>query len=194
MKDKDEGGMTLDSGSGSARLLLGGRREYRRLDQISVPAEMVGRGGRSWRCDLDEGRRVIGVPREKDGVLVNWVVEAPWAHPVWHSYSILLLHLRPIEGLPPAILHREDATHELLVHALNPDHPREELIKTGVLIHFMTPINFGAQFVELSDELALDRVERTVREIVDGHLSPDTDYQLEWRRRFGSDMIKKEYR
>lgn len=156
--------------------------------------EVFGKFGSAWRYDLDkirQSRKVraltgAGPDVPKDASVVSWLIEAPAAHPQWHSYVLHLIHLRPVPGLNPPTIHLEDATHEILLFALNPDAPRRLNRRPEVL----EPINFGAQMVMATDEAATARVASTVLEICDGQLSPDTDYLQSWIARYGSNMIK----
>jgi hypothetical protein len=160
-------------------------------DQITTPPAIEGKHGRAWRCDLAEGRRRKGFAAEDDATLIAWVIEAPWAHPAWHSYELILLHLRPMPDRRQTIFYLDEATHELWLYALNPDKDRNHLIATGIATdEWLTPGNFAAQIIEVSDDLALARVRQAVALIVAGQLSPDTDYIGQWARLFGDNMMK----
>lgn len=52
------------------------------------------------------------------------------------------------------------------------------------------PKNFAAQFIEIADALALDRVQAVVARIVDRKLSPDVDWRYQWCELFGYNMMK----
>lgn len=142
----------------------------------------------AWQCKPNV---TDGATRMPSSGVAHWVVEAPHAHPVWHSYAVVAIHLRSVEGIPEPIRYSDEATHELWVIALSPDEcSRQDMINTGSLMQgCLHPLNFAAQFVELDDELARDRIERTVKEIVDGKLNPDTDYIEDWIHRFGGNMV-----
>jgi hypothetical protein len=159
---------------------------------VDIEPTLEGDCGEAWLCDIGVGQALMGVKPEQDATICHWVVEVPWAHPAWHSYSIISQHLRPMDGYDKAIVfHLEDATHELLVFALDPKKDRKRLIETGIVErHFLNPPNFAAQFIELDDDLARERIKSTVQEIVDGKLSPDTDYRQMWVKRFGGNMVK----
>lgn len=116
----------------------------------------------------------------QDACLKNWIVRADWAHPVWHSYLISVIHLRPIEGAQGVSLYDPRATHEVAVLALDPDKPVQNFEPPCVL----SPPNYMEQFAAASDEDAIAKVEEAVREICRGRLSPDTDYWKTWRERF----------
>ena len=65
----------------------------------------------------------------------RWIVEAGWAHPLWHSYAVILLDLTTeIQG-SPAIIYRDGMTHEVHVFALDPDKPVEPPV------HILHPAN-----------------------------------------------------
>ena len=107
----------------------------------------------------------------------TWIVEAPWAHPVWDNYVVLLYDLTTDTGSAPAI-HREGMTHELMVFALDPSKPIDPPS------HMLRPANHGYQFKADSDEAATERVVNLLEEIEVKHLSPDTDFRTMWDVRF----------
>lgn len=117
----------------------------------------------------------------------GWIVQAPYAHPVWHSYWVACVTLRDVEGLPPAVIHRPGATHEIIVYALNPEKPTT----IDEPVHFLTPSNFVGQFTAWSDEAAREIIGRVVRDIIDGILNPDTDFRSIWIARFGDWRVKR---
>lgn len=155
---------------------------------------LVGKFGKAWDIDLARIRReVLKVPQDDDAALIASIVEAPWAHGAWHSYMFSLVHLRPMADNRPTIFYLEGATHELVIEAINPDYDRNEMLKTGK-VYRLTPANFAEQFIAESDEAAIARVKDAIMLVVDGKLSPDTDYIRAWANLFGDNMIKKEYR
>jgi hypothetical protein len=166
------------------------------IDPMELPPILDGPNGKAWLCNVAKLRKLYGVKDDADACICHWVVEAPWAHPIWHSYSVVCIHLRPLVGVADPIIHKEGATHEIWVYACNPSVKRlpiicgEEMIKQ----FWLTPKNFAAQFIEDSDETAVERVKGTVQMICDGKLSPDTDFIHDWGRLFGFNMIKDEYK
>jgi len=132
-------------------------------DPIAKAPSVAGKASKAWLCDLDAMRKhlreVHGTERP-DGTVAVWIVEAPWAHPAWHSYAISLLHLRPI-GLETKF-YLAGATHEIWVQALHPDHPREPAIAGSGPWLPLSPNNFSAQFIEPSDAAAELRVLKAV--------------------------------
>lgn len=141
--------------------------------------------GKAWHYNADAIRAKTG--RKIDAHIVEWAISAPWAHPLWECYNIACYHLRPLEGFPPSKIYLPGATHELILHALDPgaDLDLESLPK------YLLPANFAAQFIAESDEAAAARIEATVIEILFGRLNPDTDARQQWVARFGDNMMKK---
>lgn len=158
---------------------------------VTAMSVVSGPHGRAWLCDTAAGYRQLGADPSDGGDLAHWIVEAPWAHPAWHSYSIVLVHLRPLRTPRKTLFYLEDATHEIWVVAINPDADRNTLLMNGIIKdQWLSPSNFAAQFIEVSDDLARDRVKRAVIQICDGNLSPDTDFTSMWAGLFGDNMLK----
>lgn len=161
-------------------------------EPVQTPPTLSDVHGKAWRIDLDVVRTQQGLTLEDDCALDCWIVEAPWAHLLWHSYAIILVHLRLTPDNRPTEFYLDGATHEMWVEALDPRHPREPAIKGDPKsIARLTPLNFAAQFIEISDELARERIERDVKDIIAGKLSPDTDHMLAWIARYNDRMLKK---
>lgn len=157
---------------------------------VTAPPIVSGPHGRAWLCDTANGQRILGVPPERDSTLAHWVIEAPWAHPIWHSYSLVLVSLRPMPGTS-TMLYLDDATHELWLYAMDPNKDRNRLLSTAIVEgNWMSPGNYASQFVEIDDQLALDRVKAAVQKVCDGQLSPDTDFTSQWVALFGGNMMK----
>jgi hypothetical protein len=194
MDENDKPTLTIiGSGSGALHLLAALHGEVVRpttiKDPVSAPPIVSGPVGRAWLCDIDAVRRALNTKPERDPVLADWVVEAPWAHPAWHSYAVVLVHLRPLPDRQ-TMFYLDGATHELWVLALDPNKDRNKILIGRERNYWLQPINFAAQFIEASDELALTRVRAAVQEICNGVLCPDTDFIRQWVQRFGDNMLK----
>lgn len=167
------------------------------IDPITKIPDFFGSHGKAWLCDTVALRNNLKVKPEDDATICQWVVEAPGYHPIWHSYTIISVHLRPMPDKRETIMYLPDATHEMWVFALNPEKAtRNQMIEGSVKAlgkSFLTPKNFGAQYIELDDDLARHRIRQTVKDVCDG-LSPDVDNMMAWRRLFGSNMVKDEYK
>lgn len=178
----------VGTGAGVMRL-LGGDDVAPIKHPITAPPVVQGEHGKAWLCDTAVGRRQKSVADADDACLAHWIIEAPRAHPVWHSYSLVLIHLRAMPG-KRTLIYLDEATHELWLYALNPDADRNPMLATGIVDCWMRPGNFASQFIELSDELARDRVRQSVQTICDGKLSPDTDWRQAWIKLYGDNMQK----
>lgn len=187
----------VGTGRGNAEVMiaLAGQVEPRPpiTDPIAKAPDLVGPHGRAWLFDLETARREL-YDGQQDATVCVWMAEAAWAHPIWHSYIVVLIHLRPVPGMQKPHLYRPDATHEFWIFAANPDHPREPQIAGKAGLGFLTPKNFGAQLAMADDAAAMEEVERAVRDILGGVISPDTDWFSAWAARFGDAMVKPEYR
>ncbi len=114
----------------------------------------------------------------------SWGIDAPWAHLAWSQYVLYLYDLQTDIGVAPK-LHLPDASHEMLLYAVNPDTPIERdkplSAQKYALLH---PGNYGYQFKAADDAAALARIQAIVDEIVAQRLSPDTDFRSHWNAMF----------
>lgn len=163
---------------------------------LRLPPVIKGERGQAWLVDLKTLRRVLGVDPAHDASLAAWVVEAPWAHPAWHSYLVSLVHLRPLPVLASSsqktLFYVDGATHEIVVDAFDPRADRKAVVEGYVpfISHSLRPSNFAAQFIEIADDLAVERVRIAVKNICAGTLNPDTDARQDWAALFGDNMMK----
>lgn len=153
-----------------------------------TPPTLLGQHGEAWEHDL-AGAVARGLTNSEaplDAQVASWIARAPYAHPFWHSYWISCVNLRDFQGVPPAVITLPGATHEVMVFALDPKH------ETTVddFPHRLTPVNFVGQFIEPSDEAAAARIRQTVQDVIDGRLSPDTDFRYEWACRFSGSNLR----
>ena len=155
----------------------------------AVAMETAYGSGRAWRIDIDKVVKHIG-SADSHAMIAWWIIEAPWAHPIWHSYSMTLAHLRRF-----AVIHVPGATHEMLLCALDPKGDRAKLLELGYghkeSCLPLLPANFGAQLVEATDDEAIQKCEDAVKDVCDGKLNPDTDFIKQWIARFGGGMVRK---
>jgi hypothetical protein len=157
---------------------------------VESTPDIDGPHGRAWKINLDRVR-ILFAPKSKDGSVVSWIVDCPWAHPGWRYYLFSLIHLRPLGDArdESMTIYLEGATHEIILSAIDPRMKIARAIEGVEFPALLTPTNFAAQFIEPSDEAAAARVEITVREICDGKLSPDTDFTYGWIKRYGDNMV-----
>lgn len=85
--------------------------------------------------------------------LKSWLMYLPNQHPFWSHYMLCAIHLRPIDGMPPANKISAEATHEIVVCALDPNRlPNPDDLNS---LMPLTPINYSIQFSGLTDEQAV---------------------------------------
>lgn len=201
------GGLSMTSNASSMRAVYGSMEPAPVNDPVDAPPVYEGLLGRFWRCDTDTLRAAVsakrGVPAV-DGTLAQWVVEAPWAHPVWHSYVMTLVHLRPWPGMQGGTrFYVEGGTHEMWLHALSTEAPRQPFIvgADSPMSAAMTPKNFAAQWrqpeddgtatgQQAGDEAALTKCRLALVEVCSGRLTPDSDGSEQWALLFGDAMMK----
>jgi hypothetical protein len=120
---------------------------------------------------------------EADVFFVEWIINAPSAHPIWSQYALVLYDLTSPHPAGQPTIYQDGATHEFLLWALDPDHPiaTDATIKVEAL-HLLEPANYGYQFQAASNEAAQARVQEAVDAIVAGWVSPDTDFRQLWNQ------------
>ena len=139
--------------------------------------DLVSRYGRAWVQNPEFDKRP-----DASAWLKAWIVQTEFAYPLCDHYLITCVHLRDIPGARPANITVAGATHGVSVVALQ---PHEDYPINGPLPYpFPNPFNFVDQWKADSDEEAVQKVETCVKEIINGFLSPDTDYIDEWENRF----------
>lgn len=148
--------------------------------RLQLPHTKQGAHGKAWRIDFARWQEPVRA------AICGWIVEAPHAHPIWHSYFLTAVHLRPMDGCQPAHIFLPGATHEIMVIALDPSHtPRLDRSSA-----YLTPMNFTGQWIAECDEAALAKVEASVDEILAGMLNPDTDGIRQWVERYSASNLK----
>lgn len=140
--------------------------------------------GAAWLIDLEPDE----VAR---GSTSHGIIHAPWAHPLWSWYVVWSVHLRPIEGFPPASLARPEATHEFQVWAAQDLDPNADR-SADIVRKLLSPQNLVVQLELPDDAAALEITRRLLTAVARAELSPDTDHrrrQLHWlteqQRSFG---------
>ena len=137
-------------------------------------SDFTGPRGDMWKA------KTPSVPSEPAhmATLGCWILTIPGAHPWWHDYLLSIVHLRDIPGVPPAIKHFPEATHEIMLYALDPDvDPPDPDDGDNFHPKFLTPANLVEQIHGVTDEQARSITEKLGRAFVDGIASPDTDYR-----------------
>lgn len=137
------------------------------MNEASEPAEWSGPYGTAKR-----------IPRanypDTTTTLDAWIITAPIWHPLWSQYMLALITLADVPGMPPAVIERPDATHQVIVMTLNPEHgPYDATTVREDTLRFLRPGNIGEQFTATDDQ-AREIAALCVRACVDGVLSPET--------------------
>src|SRR4051812_16237629 len=177
---------TASNGANIVRDLMGTLPEKAPItDPIAEKPGMSGLFGKAWT--ITDDNRLTG----REHSLAHWLIEAPRAHPVWHSYSLVMHHLRPMKNLTKPMIYLPGATHEVCLFALDPMVDRRPLIAGGkVEALWLMPGNFAAQFIAATDAVARDRVRWAAQAVCDGVLNPDTDFRRQWVDLFGDNMMR----
>lgn len=194
MTDEPEKKILAVIGTGATALsLLSGVIGSKAKDTIAALPDILGAHGQAWRCDFRKMlERYPPSQRSNDATLGMWCIEAPWAHPVWPSYLLALVHLRQIPRQPQPSIVMPGATHQFWLWAMNPDEPRQTLIRgERAELPILHPQNHCEQLRCPSDDAAITLMESTVRDICAGVLNPDTDAREQWTERFGDLMYRK---
>lgn len=113
------------------------------------------------------------------------LLHRPDAHPHWHTYQVAVVHLRPVEGLPPPKLAFPDGSHEISILAVDPrTEPNPDDLRSIQTLH---PPNMVSQLRALTDEGALALFGAFVKALSTHELCPDSDHfrsQLAWLERW----------
>lgn len=133
--------------------------------------DLTGKAGRAWKAPLDSD--------QPHGTLAGWLINVPKAHPFWSWWAINMIHLRDIEGVPPAKKHYPEAQYEFLIYAINPELCPEPDPDKPPYPH-LVPVDVCEQFHGVLDVDAVRICELAVLSIVDGRLSPDQDFRSAW--------------
>lgn len=115
-----------------------------------------------------------------------WFLHCPGQSLFWDKYTISVIHLRPLPGVRPAQVRVPQATHEVLLLALEPEGegrlaPVKEDQETW---RFLRPINMCEQVQLPSDEAAIELLTLAVQRVLAGALwaEPPLSGQKEpWR-------------
>lgn len=140
-------------------------------------ADRAGKANRkAWRLTLPEGHTTLG----------SWLVHVPGAHPFWSWWLMSVVHLREVEGVP-VVRQYPEAEYEFLILAINPDaedglDPDDWPPTTANDEPWMLwPPDVVEQFHGVDDETAKNILDLGVAAVMDGAVSPDSDYRRWWR-------------
>lgn len=109
-----------------------------------------------------------------------WLIDSTCFSPAWNQWILGVVSLAETPGFPPPVRHFQDATHEMLVLALNPEAGRysQAILDTGEGYQMLLPLNYCDQFQANDGEMAA-LAAWMVWGVVNGHLqlehNGDTD-------------------
>ena len=111
-----------------------------------------------------------------DGDLWNvcYIIDAPWAHPLWSQYILAGYSLDA-----KSVRYRGDVTHEVMLHAIDPDHKILHSPLKEQRLKFLQPANVGYQLTTTNDKL-VEILDDVVDRIDHKTMSPDTDFRWQW--------------
>lgn len=121
-------------------------------------------------------------PLDWAATLKTWFLYCPGQSPAWSHYGLSVVHLRPIEGVRPAIVHLDGATHEVLLVAYDPQYePKADDMTTW---RFMLPVNLAHQVRVPDDEAAIKLIDYCAEAVIAGRLwaePPLTGQTYPWK-------------
>lgn len=147
--------------------------------------DMEGPAAQAW--EVPKVTPAQGAPPAWQGAVGAYLIHMPGVHAVWSWWSLSVVHLRPIEGAPPAVITLPGATHELLSLALNPEEHPERFVDLDAAgwarstLPYLMPPDIVQQFQADDDAQALQLLRLAVRSCCDGRLTPDADWRRAWR-------------
>jgi hypothetical protein len=100
----------------------------------------------------------------------RWILYLPQGSPAWTHYMLSGASLADFPGVPPAAKRFPEATHEVIVAAIDPDFPKEKLERGGVKL--LTPLNYAFQVV--ATDAAFNRLlKHLALGLINGELTPE---------------------
>ncbi len=125
-----------------------------------------------------------GDPRHATTIGQSYLAFAPQAHPLWSWHALMAVALRDVPGLPPAIRHYDGAEYELMVWALDPQHPAPDPRAWPLPgnLHMLQPADAVVQFHGTGDDGAAELTRLCAEAVAAGVLVPDSDHRESWRR------------
>jgi hypothetical protein len=132
---------------------------------------IVGRHGKAWKCALPahpEGKK------DWTATLEIYLLDLPNHHPAWEYYIISLITLKNIAGVADAKKDFPEATHEVLILALDPGTPEDPILPEPEKpqdFKWLMPANFVAQTPIGDDELAKKLLRAYAKMCIDGQFA-----------------------
>jgi hypothetical protein len=147
--------------------------------------DIEGRGVKAWRINW-------AARPDVPAAVAGWILHCTWAHPAWNHWLISVVHLRDVEGAPPANRIYPEAAFEFMIAALDPACVNKIDPDRARGWRYLVPIDVCHQFHGVSDEDAARICDDAVRAIAAGRISPDGDYRTAWNQSI--DATVRDYR
>ncbi len=139
----------------------------------------VGSGTGQWKAWVAKMERVRPAHQ---AALAEWLLFCPGAHAAWSYWWIGLIHLRPLEGVPPAHIRTSGAGWEMICMAQDPT-VEPDPDRVHETLRMLTPIDWEVQFGDVKDDRQAEQVGvAVIRAIMSGTISPDSDFREHWER------------
>jgi len=122
------------------------------------------------QLDINDGSQP-----DKASWSIAYLIDAPWAHPIWSQYILLGY---PLDA-PKVIRYRDDVNHEVMLFALDPEYPVKPEQLRDQKISLLQPANCGYQLNIQKDDFII-LLDRIIEDIDARRLSPDTDFRFMW--------------
>lgn len=118
-------------------------------------------------------------PAKPIAYLMSSIVCAPASHPFWPWKICTVVTLADVEGFPPAIRLHPSMTHELVMIPIAPGADLSTIPEVRGSLPFLLPPDVQHQFAGTDDDArALQAF--AIRAVLDGMLTPDSDYRRYW--------------
>jgi hypothetical protein len=152
-----------------------------------APPLYEGAFGKAWKFPMPDDdpdwRRAVNLD-------ANFLIFAPGAHPMWSWHILMAISLRDVDGQPPAHKRYPEATHELMVYALDPGHPVPDPRAWQLPpddgaprpLQLLQPPDAVVQFHVDDDRHATEIVALAAEACTKGLLVPDSDHRGMWDR------------
>lgn len=128
---------------------------------------IMGATGKMWPMRLPpESQRPTP---DQAATLAAWMLKIPGWNPAWDMYCLSVVHLRDIPGASkPPFLKFPEATHEILLVALDPQHAPDP--EQPFHLKILTPVNVTEQFTVSTDLQAVQLCEKVAYACLEGKL------------------------
>lgn len=124
-------------------------------------------GGTVTKSVKSQAQEVTNIP-PGTAVVKSWLLTLPDHHPLWDHYSLSVITLAEIPGVPAPVIAVPGATHEILLLALDPNStPQPDNPESFV---YLTPVNYAIQVQLESDTPAIRAGQALVDALLRGYL------------------------